>query len=189
MKNYLEMFIEQGLVYRSNQYDFLLLKDLIEFARTEQLDIKIRDLKNLLAEAGWNEKKASVSTTEGYQSKDIWYSDVRVLQTRDVPIIVGARKNLIEAEKEEAERLIVEIFNIYAAIEVLPEGVMLSEKEMVFTNKGLKELLKIVNANGSIPKLSSIIRGKSNKILVGEHFFGTSSRTVLFKNYYRLRRG
>ena len=189
MKNYLERFIDQGLVYRSNRYDFLLLKDLIEFAREDQLDIKIRDLKDLLVAAGWIEKKAAVSTTEGYQSKDIWLAPARIEKTRNVPILVAPRKNLAEAEQEEAKRLISEIFARGEEFKKLPDGVFLEDNELVFTNKGLKDLLKLLNANGSIPKLSSIIRSQSNKLLIGEHFFGTSSRTVLFKNYYKLKRG
>lgn len=189
MKNYLERFIDQGLVYKSNRYDFLLLKDLIEFAREERLDIKIRNLKDLLVTAGWIEKKAAVSTTEGYQSKDIWLAPNKIEKTRNVPISVAVRKNLIEAEEEEAKRLIFEIFARGKDFEVLPDGVFLEGEELIFTNKGLKMLLEQLEANGSIPKLSSIIRGKANKLLVGEHFFGTSSRTVLFKNYYKLKRG
>jgi len=191
MKNYLDMFIDAGLVYKGNRYDFLLLKDLIEFARETELDVKIRDLKDLLIAANWIEKKAAVSTTEGFQSKDIWLSPIELEKTKSVPIDVTPRKNLIEAEKIEADRLVLEIFNTGSIIFNLPDGIYFSEdkREVVFTNKSLKELLVLLGANGSIPKLSSIIRSRSNKMLVGEHFFGTSSRTVLFKNYYKLKRG
>ena len=187
MKNYLERFIDQGLIYRSNRYDFLLLKDLIVLAREEQLDVKIRDLKELLITAGWTEKKAAISTTEGYQSKDIWIAPMRYEKIRNVPIQAVARKNLAEAEEAEAKRLVSKIFTEIKNMPEVPAGVFLQGNELVFTNKGLKLLLEMLQANGSIPKLSSIIRGWSSKLLVGEHFFGTSSRTVLFKNYYKLR--
>lgn len=189
MKNYLELFIEQGLVYKGPRYNFLLLKDLIEFARMDKLDIKIKHLKELLSKAGWKEKKASVSTTEGYQSKNIWFTENKIEKTRSLPVEAVARKNLNEAEAAEAERLVNLIFEKWNEIPTDIEGVYFSENELIFTNKGLKELLRYLKASGSIPKLSSIIRNKANKILIGEHFFGTSSRTVLFKNYYRLKRG
>lgn len=184
MKEYVEQFLEQGLVYRSNKYDFLLLKDFIEFVRETDLNVKIKDLQTVLEEAGWRHKKASVLTDQGYQSKDIWYIEERVANTRELPIVTIARANLVEAEQKEAERLLIEIFNHPITAEGINE-VFVDKSEFVFTNKGLKTLLVVLDAKGSISKLSSIIRGWSNKILVGEHFFGTSSRTVLFKNYYR----
>lgn len=184
MKEYVNQFIEQGLVYRGNKHDFLLLKDFIEFVRQTNLSVKIRDLQMILKEEGWQHKKASVLTDQGYQSKDIWFTNSRVTTTRELPIITDKRANLIEAEKEEAKRLIEKVFDKQTKIENIFE-VFISDTEFVFTNKGLKNLLIELNAKGSISKLSSIIRSWSNKILVGEHFFGTSSRTVLFKNYYR----
>jgi hypothetical protein len=187
MKEKLKQFIEEGLVYRGNKHDFLLLKDLIEFVRKTNLKIKIKDLQIALTEAGWSDKKASVLTDKGYQSKDIWFINERVELVRALPIKTRMRLNLIEAEEKEADRLIEVIFDSYETIVDSTEA-LINEKELVFTNKGLKLLLIKMHARGSISKLSSIIRKRANKILVGEHFFGTSSRTILFKNYYRLRK-
>lgn len=187
MNEYLRGFIDNAHVYRGNKYDFLLLKDFIEFVRLTDLNIKIRDLQSVLEDENWMHKKASVLTDKGYQSKDIYYSSERVEPTKLLPIVTKVRANLIQAEEAEAKRLVLQIFDKHEEIKDMSE-VMVSESELVFTNKGLKTLLVAQGAKGSVSKLSSIIRGWSNKILVGEHFFGTSSRTVLFKNYYKLRR-
>lgn len=184
---YLNRFIDAGLVYRSNKYDFLLLKDLVEFARLDDLNVKIRSLRAELENNGWKNRKASVSTTEGYQSKDIWYTDSRLEKTRPIPVEAKPRKNLEETEIEEAERLISELFLKAEELKGIPET-LFTKEELIFSNKGLKTALKRLNAKGSLSKLSSIIRKKSSNILMGEHFFGTSSRTVLFKNYYKLVR-
>jgi len=187
MKAYVQEFIQEGLAYRGKKYDFLLLKDLVEFARRTDLNIKIRDLKSALEDEGWLHKKASVLTDNGYQSKDIWFINGRVDEAQETPIITKMRENLAQAEFVEAERMILKIFTECESLQERPE-VFVNETEIVYTNKGLKNVLVELTAKGSISKISSIIRGWSNKVLVGEHFFGTSSRTILFKNYYKLNK-
>lgn len=187
MKEYLDKFINEGLVYRGNKYDFLLLKDFIEFSRSFNLNVKIKSLKAVLQDAGWKHKKASMLTENGYESKDLWYANYRVEKAKSLPVKSRTRANLNEAEEIEAKRMINLIFEKHESIKDIPE-IMVNEFEIIFTNKGLKELLIKMETKGSPSKLSSIIRSWSDKILLGEHFFGTSSRTILFKNYYRLNR-
>lgn len=186
---YLDKFIQDGYVYQALRYQFILLKDLVDFARERDLSVKIKDLKQELIDKGWTSKRASVSTEDGYQSKDIWIHDeIVVAKTRPVPVKNTFRRNIEEVLNEKVDELIEIIFNNPEETLEGIEEVLFENNELIYTNKGIKDVFEKLGFANEAPRLSSIIRERSVNSLLGEYFYGSISRTTLFRNYYRLTR-
>lgn len=186
MNKYTAEFVEKGLAYKGGQYDFLLFKDLVEYVRQFDLLFKIGDLREELIKDGWSEKKISVSTTEGYMSKDVWTKETRFEKTRSLPVDDRPRRTLVDEEYIEADRVLSKIFNTLPATSI--KEISIHDDVLVFSNKGLKEAVELVGTIGDISSIASVIRSKAEKLFVGERFFGVSSRTVSYKNYYKIKR-
>lgn len=188
MKEFLDSFIDNGLVYSNGSYNFIQLKDLVSHARETDLSVKVSELKELLVNEGWTTKRTSILTEKGYQSKDIWINPkIDIENTRSVPVTTERRMNLEEAEESRADEIIDYIFDHPEEFPELDEAI-LNYKELIFTNKGIKDLMEHFKVDGDITRLASVIRSKANHIVMGKHFYGVSSRTVLFKNYYKITR-
>lgn len=187
MKKYIDDFIEAGLARRNTRQNFILLKELVSYVRGFDLTIKVADIRNTLLENGWVQKRMSILTETGHQSKNAWVNDSLVIENSDpTPAPAESRMSLEEEETKEALRMIDVMFEEYENIEPIEEFVLDKEKNtLLFSNNALKEILEALNTIGRPERISSIIRSLSDQIIMGEPFYGTSSRTTLFKNYYR----
>lgn len=187
MKKHLDAFIDAGMVRRNTKQNFILLKELVTFVREYDLKTRVKDINKLLTENGWVQKRMSVATEGGYQSKVVWVNDnAHVEYTNNSVVTDEVRRTLDEEELAEALRMIDVIYEEYPNIEPIEEVVLdLESNTLMFSNNGLKEILTTLNTIGRPERISSIIRSKSELMLMGELFYGTSSRTTLFKNYYK----
>lgn len=182
---HLERFIQEGYVYQALSYKFIQLKDLVEFARKTDLSVKLKDLKKELTAAGWTHRKASISTTEGFQSRDIWVNEkAEVALTRPVPVEATFRKNINEVMEDKADEILTLLFEKPELLANMEE-VIIEGDELIYTNQGIRDLLAELGYAEEASRLSSVIRKRSSQSLMGEVFYGSISRTTLFKNYYK----